>query len=309
MGYIYKITNDINKKVYIGQTIKTVNYRFKEHLRTAKNHYENKQTLTHFHKAIIKYGAEHFFVETIEECDDNLLDEREIYWINYYDSFLNGYNSTTGGQFAPQSKGQMVIQYSITGEYIHLFENARKAALAVNGNENSIRDACGGRRKSSADYQWRYFEENFPLQIEPLIYDHSSHGGAPTKPVIQFDKRGNIINHFSSIESAAQATGIKRGNIGRACNEEGVSTAGGYQWRFLNSKDIPIDLIGEVEIKEPPKTKKEVIQYTKKEHKFIKEWDSIYEASNSLNIRSCLIINNCEGQQKSAGGYYWEYKI
>ena len=306
MGYIYKITNDINKKVYIGQTVKTVNYRFKQHLRTARNCYENKQTLTHFHKAIIKYGAEHFFVETIEECDDSLLDEREIYWIQYYNSFLEGYNSTTGGQFAPKNPGKMVIQYNVDGEYIHLFKNAREAAQQVNNKVECIRDACNGRRKTSSGFQWRYYEENFPIKIEPVKHYHA---GAPVKPVIQYDLYGKKINTFNSIDEAARATNITRASIGRACNIEGVSKAGGYQWRFVSSNDIPICLVKPISDKQPPKTSLSVIQYTKKEHEFIKEWNSIREAADTLHIRSCLIINNCDGQQKSAGGYYWEYKI
>ena len=50
MGYIYKIKNDIDDKLYIGQTVKTIDYRFKEHIRTAKNEYKNKKHLTLFHK-------------------------------------------------------------------------------------------------------------------------------------------------------------------------------------------------------------------------------------------------------------------
>ena len=44
-----------------------------------------------------KYGVNNFFIELIEECDDNIINEREIYWINFYDSYYKGYNSTLGG--------------------------------------------------------------------------------------------------------------------------------------------------------------------------------------------------------------------
>jgi hypothetical protein len=46
-----------------------------------------------------KYGIENFFVEKIEECEEDRLDEREIYWIQKYNSFNDGYNSTLGGRF------------------------------------------------------------------------------------------------------------------------------------------------------------------------------------------------------------------
>lgn len=74
MGYIYKIYNDINNKVYIGQTSKTVEDRFKEHIKQAKN-----GTPYHLYNAMRKYGIEHFFVEEIEQCDRNSLNKKEQY--------------------------------------------------------------------------------------------------------------------------------------------------------------------------------------------------------------------------------------
>ncbi|MDE5830197.1 MAG: hypothetical protein K2H53_00350, partial [Clostridia bacterium] len=52
----------------------------------------------HFHRALRKYGTGAFTYEVIEKVPVADLDEREIYWINYYDSFKNGYNSTEGGK-------------------------------------------------------------------------------------------------------------------------------------------------------------------------------------------------------------------
>ena len=57
MACIYCIKNDINDKVYIGKTVYTVQHRFKEHIRDAHNHKCNSK----LHKAILKYGDEHFY--------------------------------------------------------------------------------------------------------------------------------------------------------------------------------------------------------------------------------------------------------
>ena len=94
MGYIYKITNKINGKVYIGQTKKTIEERFQEHLKKAKIH-----TNRYLYDAMNKYGYENFIVSQIEKCPDNNLDEREIFWIAFYQSNnkLYGYNMTAGG--------------------------------------------------------------------------------------------------------------------------------------------------------------------------------------------------------------------
>ena len=94
MGYIYKITNKINGKVYIGQTKKTIEERFQEHLKKAKIH-----TNRYLYDAMNKYGYNNFQVSKIEECNNAKLDEREIYWIAYYKSNNKkyGYNMTAGG--------------------------------------------------------------------------------------------------------------------------------------------------------------------------------------------------------------------
>lgn len=93
---IYKIENLLNGKIYIGQSIQ-IEKRFEQHKKTAyarkDRNYNNL-----IYKAIRKYGLENFAFEIIEEVPDNQdLDEREIYWISYYNSYKNGYNMTPGG--------------------------------------------------------------------------------------------------------------------------------------------------------------------------------------------------------------------
>lgn len=94
MGYIYKITNTVNGKLYIGQTRKTIEERFEMHLKNAKKHINR-----YLYDAMNKYGYDNFIPSLIEECEDNLLDEREIYWIKFYNTTNKdiGYNMTIGG--------------------------------------------------------------------------------------------------------------------------------------------------------------------------------------------------------------------
>ena len=90
---IYKITNKINGKVYIGQSI-DIKRRWKDH----RTHYKNGKYPLYF--AMIKYGIENFSFEVIEECEKEKLNDREIYWISFYNSNNknNGYNLTNGGE-------------------------------------------------------------------------------------------------------------------------------------------------------------------------------------------------------------------
>ena len=80
MGYIYKITNKVNGKIYIGKTIKTIEERFKRHI------YDSRRNNSYFYNAIKKYGIENFIIEEIENVDNSKLNEREKYWISFYNS-------------------------------------------------------------------------------------------------------------------------------------------------------------------------------------------------------------------------------
>ena len=98
MGYIYKITNKINGKIYVGQTIKNYEERFRQHRLNYNKEYFSQIVL---YKAFKKYGIENFSFEMIEEVEREKLDEREKYWIEYYNSYVKnncGYNITFGGQ-------------------------------------------------------------------------------------------------------------------------------------------------------------------------------------------------------------------
>ena len=90
-GIIYKITNIINNKVYIGQTVNNIKQRWNKHC-----HCNGCRSL---YNAILKYGKENFNIEIIETLPIEELDEREIYWINYYKSNNKkfGYNILLGG--------------------------------------------------------------------------------------------------------------------------------------------------------------------------------------------------------------------
>ena len=93
MGYIYKITNNINGKCYVGKTERTIEVRWSEHIRPSRW----KMDLP-LYRAFLKYGIDNFSIEEVEECDNAILDEREIYWINYFDTYKKGYNCTAGGE-------------------------------------------------------------------------------------------------------------------------------------------------------------------------------------------------------------------
>lgn len=93
MGFIYLITNNINNKKYVGQTIGSIQERWNQHLRATRD-----KGSRHLYDAIKLYGYQSFSIQELEEVPNDWLNERECYWISYYDSFANGYNMTSGGE-------------------------------------------------------------------------------------------------------------------------------------------------------------------------------------------------------------------
>ena len=118
MGYIYKITNNINGKCYIGKTERTINVRWSEHIRLSRL----KLDLP-LYRAFLKYGVENFSIEEIEQCDSTVIDEREIYWIDYFNSYKKGYNCTAGGEGGIKTHEEyidIIIKRYLNGERLDL---------------------------------------------------------------------------------------------------------------------------------------------------------------------------------------------
>ena len=94
---IYKITKKENGKAYIGQS-NNIERRFSQHC------YKGEKARIPLDIAIKKYGKDAFTFEILEECTPEQLNERESYWIKYYDTVNNGYNCSEGGD--QQSTGE-----------------------------------------------------------------------------------------------------------------------------------------------------------------------------------------------------------
>ena len=90
---IYCIENKVNGKKYVGKSI-DIQHRWKEHKMQLNNGNHVNSYLQH---SWDKYGSDSFEFSILEECSDGDLNEREKYWIEFYDSFNNGFNLTCGG--------------------------------------------------------------------------------------------------------------------------------------------------------------------------------------------------------------------
>jgi group I intron endonuclease len=110
-GYVYLITNQINGKVYVGQTTYTPQKRFQAHCQ--QNHKKDYMVVV---RAIKKYGKENFTVETLAECSNGIdLDKCEVFYISAYGSKNRefGYNVDSGGGSGTPKNDEIKLKFSI----------------------------------------------------------------------------------------------------------------------------------------------------------------------------------------------------
>lgn len=186
MPFIYKITNTINQKSYVGKTIYTVEKRWKEH---CKDSLRTKMEKRPLYNAMKKYGIDNFSVEPLEECSTKLLDEREKYWIEYLDTYHNGYNATMGGDGALRIDREAVIKA------YQKYRNMNQVATILNISSDSVKNIL--------------LSENIELQT---LYPNS-------RKIKMFNKFGDYIKTF---ESCAEASRWLLLNCKNKCKESGL---------------------------------------------------------------------------------------
>ena len=202
MAYIYKITNDINGKIYIGKTEFSIIKRLDEHIHDAFRERNEKRPL---YAAMRKYGAEHFHIELIEETDNP--NEREIYWIEQYGSFKKGYNATRGGD------GKKYLDYELIIKTYNEVKIQAEVARLLNISVDSVHNVL--------------VNNNINLISGPEVS-----AKAFGKPVAQLDKNTlEVIKIFPSVIAAENELGIQR-HIAAVCNGK-RKTAGGYSWKYI----------------------------------------------------------------------------
>lgn len=142
MRYVYTITNRVNGKVYVGQT-KNFAKRKAGHLYGAR-----KGCPQLIYRAMRKHGIENFVFEVVEECEDELINEREQHWVTKYDSFNNGYNMTTGGNQNTRVSDQTkrVLSAKNTGKNNPMYGRKNPSRSKLNSTQKGVRRPAQSER-------------------------------------------------------------------------------------------------------------------------------------------------------------------
>ena len=190
---IYKVTNKVNGKCYIGQTIRTLEQRKWQHLDCAKNGVK-----THFYNAIRKYGGDNFIFEVIDEASTlEELNELERYYIKKYDCINNGYNMVDGGDNNVMFLDDVKQKHL---ESMRSDETRRKISQSLKQYRKEHPWTDEQKRKFAVS---KYGNKNFAGH--KLTPEHrEAINKKLRKKVYCVNEIGEIINEFDSVKSAAE---------------------------------------------------------------------------------------------------------
>lgn len=204
-GIIYIVKNKCNDKVYIGQTIQSAKERFAQHLKpsTVKRRGSYK-----IYNAIQKYGKENFYYEILKDnIDEEELDNYEIYFINKYNSYEKGYNSTRGGDSKTISKIQDIKLL------LKLFEEKKsysEIANVFNVNkitvERTLR-SLGKTRNNKINKQ--FLIDNYYLTNKEIAKKLEVHPETVSRAFKKFGiKRGKGCNNYKLPQNQKQINNV-----------------------------------------------------------------------------------------------------
>lgn len=276
-GVIYRYISPSGKS-YIGQTTNEV---YGRRMWFGRGRYTGGRSK--IDRARKKYGRENFKYEVIHKQQFSTLEEAtielnrlEAYYIGYYDTYKNGYNSTIGGD---GSRGYKVGD--VTRNKISI---AGKGKKKPEGFGEKISRAQKGRPKS--------------IETKKKLSEIKKNNG---NKIIQYDLKGNYIKTWNNIDEVSKALGVCRESIAGCCRGKSKS-AHKYMWRYSTS-GIPET----ISAKPRRKDSKYILQLTLN-GEILREFSSIQDAADFIGVAPTNLSACCKQKVNSIKGYKWRYK-
>jgi group I intron endonuclease len=246
MGFIYKITNKVNGKCYIGETTKDdPNKRWNQH----KNTISRGVGCPALQLAVNKYGIENFVFSVLIICFDSDRFKYEKEYIQKYNTLgPNGYNMTLGGEgggFVGKKhteETKQLIKSKTSGANNPNFgkkkspEEIKRMSERMKGENNpNFGKKFTKEEKQKRLDRYKNNPETKKRISESLIkyYKENSSDNkrrGASKRTEQYDLHGNLLNTYYSISEAARTINISTMVISRACENPNY-TAGGFKWK------------------------------------------------------------------------------
>lgn len=203
---IYKITNKITGKCYIGQTVQTLQRRWYKHLHDSR--------CPAMRDALKKYGEDNFTIEVIDNAETiEELNKKEVYWISFFNSLVpNGYNLQDGGKNC------------------RCAESTKQKLSELNSGKNH--PLYGKPRSEETKKKVSDAHKGVPLSARHRKRLSEAHIGVVNECLLKKVKCIETGQIFNSIKEAKAFCGSKNIHIGDVCNGK-RPTAGGYHWCFI----------------------------------------------------------------------------
>jgi len=306
---IYKISNIINGKFYIGSS-KELGRRKAVHLHQLR---ANKHVNTKLQHSFNKYGEENFKFEVLQylERPDNLL-EIEQNWIDKTEACHKGYNIrkiTSGGSKKGQGNPRSAIVLQIdkyTLKVINKFDSINEIHRLKGydvGHINRICNLIKNKNQWKIGYGFYWCYKNYYKNINvKKDFKNPYH-----KSIVQINSETlKPIKIWGTIRKAEEALNLSIGNISPVCKLIERSNiwkkAYGFYWCY--EKDLS-KLKSKIDY-EPKFVVRPIVKLDKKGH-FLKQYRSLKKASLENNINLDCISHALNGRSKTSGGYRWLY--
>ncbi|WP_410490557.1 NUMOD1 domain-containing DNA-binding protein [Bacillus tropicus] len=297
--YLYKITNDINGKKYIGLT-NDIERRWYEH------RVSHKGSL--IGRAIDKYGEDNFLFEVLgtfvskEEVSD-----AEIDAIKAYKSHIStglGYNVSLGGETGTYVQQKPVWVYRTNGEFVAKYSSASECARKLGGDTSGISYCANGITSTWNGFCVFYHEQSKEWFTGRLFGSDAKREANRDrmKPVWVYTKDGLFIDKYNSVRECADRLGILISAVSQCVNQKILSfndmcifaEEQSQEW-FINRKFGHDTFL------------KDVWVYTKKGD-FVATYLSVKECSEELGFKSCRISACLTGEKNSYKDYLFFYE-
>jgi group I intron endonuclease len=233
MTGIYKITNTINDKIYIGQASdfdrrkKTHYTSFNSFCKSPEKHSSGCRIL---YNAFKKYGFDNFIFELIEECSTNELNEKEQYWLDFYKSYEieNGYNLS-------RIAGSCLGTKRSDGTKKKMSDNAKMRTGDKNPFYNKHHSESSKDKISKAKTGCQMPPSFLPKWEKYKIWKDNE------KKILQYDIWGNFKKEWNSLNEVFYELNIKVGRISECLHKKQL-TAGGFIWKnYENNYPLKIE--------------------------------------------------------------------
>lgn len=325
MYQIYLITNLVNQKKYVGQTCQSLNKRWRQHIFCAR-----KSVNKPLYNAMNKYGVHNFTIELLEtNLTESTVDERESYYINKYNTFIEGYNLTTGGQgihsfrFSEQTRLKLseshkkywvnlketdVEEYNRLCEIRRVNSTGKQRTQEVKTKLSKIAKQRVGEKNP---FYGKHFSEESKQKLKDSLRENS-------RKIKMFDlTTGKEIKVFSSLAEIVEELHLANSahsRIGTVCkNRKGHAYQ--YIWRYAD--EYPDTILSEDELQlEHKNPRAKAINKLTINNKIICEYNSAATASKTLSddynqqrLIARKINYACYNKDTIVCGYKWEFVL